>query len=217
VSPNALAVVPRAEFTRTQCFPRRPPYPPLETQETPPHQIVPHYLLDSYNENLPEKSIHRKYASRPGGRPRRVFCCADAAKTPSPACEDGDANCRLQKRAAIVSRLFFTMKIPTPTCGGGDDLSQTAQWGCGEQIVGQITNPPDPIINAQRDGVVRKASWTRTRCRTRRNSETAARWFLSRLLEPLLKRAIACSTYGTTHAGTPLTTSRSKAIAAAAE
>jgi hypothetical protein len=132
VSPNALAVVPRAEFTRTQCFPRRPPYPPLETQETPPHQIVPHNPLDSCNENLPEKSIHRKYASRPGGRPRRVFCCAHAAKTPSRACEDGDANCRLQQQAAIVSRLFFTMKIPTLTCGGGDDLPRAIpRHGCG--------------------------------------------------------------------------------------
>src|SRR5262249_31535174 len=43
-------------------------------------------------------------------------------QTPSHAYEHGDANCRLQKRAAIVSRLFFTMKIPTPACGGGDDL-----------------------------------------------------------------------------------------------
>jgi Family of unknown function (DUF5681) len=30
------------------------------------------------------------------------------------------AGCR--KRAAIVSRLFFTMKIPTPACGGGSDV-----------------------------------------------------------------------------------------------
>src|SRR5262249_57388236 len=28
--------------------------------------------------------------------------------------------------------------------------SDTAQWLCGEQIVGQIASPPDPIINAQR-------------------------------------------------------------------
>jgi hypothetical protein len=60
--------------------------------------------------------------------------------------------------------------------------SDTAQWVCGEQIVGQIASPPDPIINAQREGAVRNASWTRTRCRTRRDSETAARWFLIRLL-----------------------------------
>jgi hypothetical protein len=30
------------------------------------------------------------------------------------------AGCR--KREAIVSRLFFTMKIPTLTCGGGSDV-----------------------------------------------------------------------------------------------
>src|SRR5262249_19010083 len=44
--------------------------------------------------------------------------------TPSHACADGDANCRLQKRAAIVSRLFFTMKIPTPTCGAQTTCSE---------------------------------------------------------------------------------------------
>jgi hypothetical protein len=53
---------------------------------------------------------------------------------------------------------------------------------CGDQIVGQIANPPDPIINAQREGVVRNASRTRTSYRTRRSGETAARWFLIRLL-----------------------------------
>jgi len=36
-----------------------------------------------------------------------------------PLREQRDANRRLQKRAAIVSRLFFTMKIQTTTCGGG--------------------------------------------------------------------------------------------------
>jgi len=34
------------------------------------------------------------------------------------ACRHRDADRRLQKRAAIVSRLFFTMKIPTTACGG---------------------------------------------------------------------------------------------------
>src|SRR5215510_1397664 len=68
--------------------------------------------------------------------------------------------------------------------------SDTAQWVCGEQIVGQIANPPDPIINARRDGVVRNAAWTRTRYGTRRDSGKAARWFLIRLLKPLLNRAI---------------------------
>jgi hypothetical protein len=124
----------------------------------------PQNPLDSRNENLPEKRIHRKYASRPGGRPRRVFLLRARKPRPraaglsylqkkqgntgdhshavserpkresvrvaargtqsgnAPACADGDANCRLQKRAAIVSRLFFTMKIPTPACGGGSDV-----------------------------------------------------------------------------------------------
>jgi len=36
--------------------------------------------------------------------------------------EQRDANRRLQKRAAIVSRLFFTMKKPTRTCGGANNL-----------------------------------------------------------------------------------------------
>src|SRR5262249_53859925 len=39
-----------------------------------------HFRLDSCNENLPEKCIHRNYASRPGGMPRRVFCCAHASR-----------------------------------------------------------------------------------------------------------------------------------------
>ena len=76
-----------------------------------------HFPLDSCNENLPEKRIHRNYASRPGGMPRRVFCCAHASR--GRACQQHrDADRRLQKRATIVSRLFFTMKIPTTTCGG---------------------------------------------------------------------------------------------------
>jgi hypothetical protein len=33
--------------------------------------------------------------------------------------EQRDANRRLQKRAAIVSGLLFTMKKPTATCAGG--------------------------------------------------------------------------------------------------
>src|SRR5215831_16217636 len=143
-----------------------------------------HFPLDSCNENLPEKRIHRNYASRPGGMPRRAFCCAPASRgrarrilvrqqkirrlershavgsrgprqgdrrlrggarderlrgTPDQARkrdgtmksgtshrtrgrEQGDANRRLQKRAAIVSRLFFTMKKPTRTCGGANNL-----------------------------------------------------------------------------------------------
>jgi hypothetical protein len=49
--------------------------------------------------------------------PRRVFCCAHASR--GRACQQRrDADRRLQKRATIVSRLFFTMKIPTTTCGG---------------------------------------------------------------------------------------------------
>jgi hypothetical protein len=39
-----------------------------------------HFPLDSRNENLPEKRIHRNYASRPGGMPRRAFCCAPASR-----------------------------------------------------------------------------------------------------------------------------------------
>src|SRR6266536_4132733 len=84
--PAAFAGVTTEKPARTlfllhsQCFPRRPPYPLLETQEIPPHQNCPQNPLDSCNENLPEKRIHRKYASRPGGRPRRVFCCADASR-----------------------------------------------------------------------------------------------------------------------------------------
>jgi hypothetical protein len=37
-----------------------------------------HDPLDSCNENLPEKRIHRNYASCPDGTPRRAFCCTDA-------------------------------------------------------------------------------------------------------------------------------------------
>src|SRR5262249_17446908 len=96
-------------------------------------------------------------------------------------------------------------------------LSDTAPWG---------VRGADPIVNAQRDGVPRKASWTRTRAR--RNSETAARRFLIRLLEPLLNRATVCSAHATTHAtaqhgssespaSMPFTTSRSRAIAAVGE
>src|SRR5262249_25030232 len=79
--------------------------------------------VDSCNENLPEKRIHRNYASRPGGRPRRAFCCADAYRgrgpgARDPSCQDRDAKRRLQKRGAIVSRLLFTIKIPTTACEG---------------------------------------------------------------------------------------------------
>ena len=38
--------------------------------------------------------------------------------------------------------------------------SDTPQWVCGEEIVAQIANPPDPTINAQREGAVRNAAWT---------------------------------------------------------
>jgi hypothetical protein len=56
-------------------------------------------------------------------------------------------------------------------------LSAYGATGAREQIDGQIANPPDPIVNAQRDGVVRNASRTRTSYRTRCSGETAARWF----------------------------------------
>src|SRR5262249_60577873 len=39
---------------------------------TPEPSII---LLDSCNENLPEKRIHQSYTSRPGGMPRRASCC----------------------------------------------------------------------------------------------------------------------------------------------
>src|SRR5262249_2576664 len=55
-----------------------------------------HFPLASCNENLPEKRIHRNCARRPGGMPRRVFCCAHASRTR--ACRHRDADRRLQKR-----------------------------------------------------------------------------------------------------------------------
>src|SRR5262249_17807927 len=42
-----------------------------------------HFPVDWCNENLQENCIHRSYASRPGGMPRRAFCCADA-RAPAP-------------------------------------------------------------------------------------------------------------------------------------
>jgi hypothetical protein len=94
-----------------------------QSRRNPSH----HFPLDSCNENLPEKRTHRSYASRPGGMPRRVFCCAHAsygqpmtsdARHHTRPCQHRDADRRLRQRAAIVSRLFFTMKIPTTACGG---------------------------------------------------------------------------------------------------
>src|SRR5262249_52380617 len=105
------------------------------------------FPLDSCNENLPEKRIHRNYASRPGGRPRRVFCCAHAsrgqpltsdARHRTHACRHGDADRWLQKRATIVSRLFFTMKIPTTTCGGADGPPRSAHLALPSPLWGAV-------------------------------------------------------------------------------
>src|SRR5262249_19486701 len=95
-----------------------------------------HDPLDSCNENLPEKRIHRSYASRPDGTPRRAFCCADAyrgrGQAPAyPSWEDRDAKRRLQKRGAIVSGLLFTMKIPTTACGGENDPPRSRRFSRG--------------------------------------------------------------------------------------
>src|SRR5262249_9880502 len=92
-----------------------------------------HDPLDSCNENLPEKRIHRNYASRPDGTPRRVFCCADAyrgrGQAPAhPSCQDRDTKRWLQKRGAIVSGLLFTMKIPTTACGGANDPPRSRSY-----------------------------------------------------------------------------------------
>src|SRR5215471_9154502 len=112
-------------------------------------------------------------------------------QTPAHACEDGDANCRLQKRAAIC---FATVLYNENTNSDvwrrrRPALSDTAQWVCGEQIVGQMASPPNPIVNAQARGVVPNASWMRTSYQSRRSSQTAARWFLIRLLKRRLKNA----------------------------
>src|SRR5262249_54085952 len=45
----------------------------------PANQLAPPNPLDSCNRNLPEASIQQNYASSPGGRLRRVFCCKDQA------------------------------------------------------------------------------------------------------------------------------------------
>src|SRR5215831_20849200 len=87
-------------------------------------------------------------------------------QTPAHACEDGDANCRLQKRAAIC---FATVLYNENTNSDvwrrrRPALSDTAQWVCGEQIVGQMASPPDPI---QREGAIRDASWAHTARRRR--------------------------------------------------
>src|SRR5215468_2561135 len=37
---------------------------------------VAYFPVDSRNENLPEKCIQQNCASRPGGKPLPVFCCA---------------------------------------------------------------------------------------------------------------------------------------------
>jgi hypothetical protein len=56
-------------------------------------------------------------SGNPAGRPRRARSRATLLHARMAMQTIG---CR--KRAAIVSRLFFTMKIPTLTCGGGGDV-----------------------------------------------------------------------------------------------
>src|SRR5216683_1103805 len=43
------------------------------------------FPLDSCNENLPEKDIHRNYARSPGGMPRRVFLLREPRVRPRAA------------------------------------------------------------------------------------------------------------------------------------
>ena len=192
----------------------------------------PHNPLDSCNKNLPEKCIHRKYASRPGGRPRRVFCCADACAAArrgfvvfaektgkyrkpqpcsfsewpkresvraaargtrsgdAPACEDGDANCRLQKRGG---HCFAPVLYNENT---NSDVWRRKRRG----------RSPD---RAKRDPGISQAAMMRTRripsegngklsqCRTRMSLRSIR---ATRLLKPLRNRAIAWSTYGAGHA-----------------
>ena len=108
---------------------------------------------------------------------------------PSHACADGDASCRLQKRAAIVSRLFFTMKIPTPACVGGDDLLRAMRRnGCaGSRRANRQSTRPDHQCPAR--GRSPQRCMDAYKVRTRRDSGTAARWFLIRLLERVLINA----------------------------
>ena len=56
-------------------------------------------------------------SGNPSGRPRAA---RNRATLPHAAMAIQTAGCR--QRGAIVSGLFFTMKIPTLTCGGGGDV-----------------------------------------------------------------------------------------------
>ena len=56
-------------------------------------------------------------SGNPSGRPRGARSRATLLHTRMPM---QTAGCR--NKRPIVSRLFFTMKIPTLTCGGGSDV-----------------------------------------------------------------------------------------------
>src|SRR5215472_691167 len=100
-----------------------------------------HDPLDSCNENLPEKCIHRSYASRPDGTPAGLFVARThiaavlsvfsrvetrrrrddirmRQRTRHARITMQTAGCRNDR--TIVPGLLFTMKIPTTACGGAN-------------------------------------------------------------------------------------------------
>jgi hypothetical protein len=60
-----------------------------------------------------QKGQSRNPSGRPRGAPNRAMLLHAAMAIQTAGC---------RKRGALVSRLFFTMKIPTLTCGGADDV-----------------------------------------------------------------------------------------------
>src|SRR5262249_9975055 len=89
----------------------------------------------------------------PSSRRRRRDDVA-GRQTPSHACEDGEANRRLQKRAAIVSRLFFQRKYQLrrveaeTTCS--ERYGAMGVRGANRRANGQSTKPDRQCPSARR-------------------------------------------------------------------
>src|SRR5215469_12638231 len=92
-------------LARTRCCPRRPPYLPLETQETPPHQIALKILLTRVT-RIFQKSVFTETtpAARAGDRAGFFVARSHAAAARSVfgATTERDKPCRLRRVRAEI-------------------------------------------------------------------------------------------------------------------
>jgi hypothetical protein len=132
--------------------------------------------------------FHKGESRTPAGRPRGA---RNRATLLHAGMAIQTAGCRNER--AIVSRLFFTMKIPTLTCGGADDVD-----------VARIERSENGDFPSRHDeDELNTLRWQLlladklSQCRTRMSLRSIR---ATRLPKPLLNRVIACSTYRATHA-----------------